>query len=276
LELRSFKGGEAPNMVAANARVILLAQRKEIYEEIKAKAAEFRETAKVQIRTKVIGKTLEIVITGISAHGARPECGINAISAMMEFLGGLSFGNEDVNDFIGFYNQHIGYGLDGTDLGCGLVDEPSGKLILNVGMIDVDTKAARLTINIRYPVTMDEDIVYDAVMPVINKYNFGIIKGLHHKPLYRPIDDPFITTLMDCYRDNTGDMETQPLVIGGGTYARAMDHCVAFGASFPGEQEVAHQKDEYLSIDSLMAMTNIYADAIYRLAYSPDRGANTK
>jgi len=274
LELRTFKGGEAANMVAANARVILRAEKKETYEEIKAKVAEFRETTKVQIHTKVIGKTLEIVTTGVSAHGARPESGINAISAMMEFLGGLAFGNEDVNDFIDFYNQHIGYELDGTALGCGLVDEPSGNLILNVGMIDMDSKAGRLTINIRYPVTYNEDIVYDAVMPIVNKYNFGVIKGLHHKPLYRPIDDPFIKTLMDCYRDNTGDMETQPLVIGGGTYARAMDHCVAFGASFPGEHEVAHQKDEYLSIDSLMAMTNIYADAIYRLAYSPDQGGD--
>ena len=276
LELRSFTGGEAANMVAANARVILRAERKETYEEIKAKVAEFRETAKVQIRTKVIGKTLEIVTTGISAHGARPECGVNAISAMMEFLGGLSFGNEDVNDFIDFYNQHIGYELDGTSLGCGLTDEPSGKLVLNVGMIELDPKAGRLTINVRYPVTFDEDAVYDSVMPVVNKYHFGIIKGLHHKPLYRSLDDPFIKTLMDCYRDNTGDMETQPLVIGGGTYARAMDHCVAFGASFPGEQEVAHQKDEYLAIDSLMAMTNIYADAIYRLAYVPEASVGNK
>lgn len=276
LELRSFKGGEAPNMVAANARVIIRAEKKETYEEIKAKVAEFRETAKVQIRTKVIGKTLEIVTTGISAHGARPESGINAISAMMEFLGGMSFSNEDINDFIDFYNRHIGYELDGTALGCGLEDEPSGKLILNVGMIDLDSRAGRLTINVRYPVTYDEETVYSAVMPVINKYNFGILKGLHHKPLYRPIDDPFIITLMDCYRDNTGDMETQPLVIGGGTYARAMDHCVAFGASFPGEHEVAHQKDEYLAVDSLMAMTNIYADAIYRLTMGEGQGAATK
>jgi len=276
LELRSFKGGEAPNMVAANARVILRSDRKETYEEIKSKVAEFRETAKVQIRTKVIGKTLEIVTTGISAHGARPESGINAISAMMEFLGGMSFSNEDINDFIDFYNRHIGDELDGTALGCGLEDEPSGKLILNVGMIDLDSRAARLTINVRYPVTYDENAVYDAIMPVINKYNFGILKGLHHKPLYRPIDDPFIITLMDCYRDNTGDVETQPLVIGGGTYARAMDHCVAFGASFPGEHEVAHQKDEYLAIDSLMAMTNIYADAIYRLTMAEGLGTAKK
>jgi len=265
LELRSFKGGEAPNMVAANARVIVRADKKEVYEAIKNSAVAFREKTGHQIKTKVIGKTLEIVTTGVSAHGARPESGFNAISSMMEFLGGLSFNNEDVNDFIDFYNRYIGYELDGVSLGCGFEDEPSGKLILNVGMAEMDGKAARLTINIRYPVTFDEEAVYQAIMPLLNRYHFGIVKSLHHKPLYRPLDDPFITTLVDCYRDHTGDFESQPMVIGGGTYARAMDHCVAFGASFPGEREVAHQKDEFIEIEQLIVMTNIYADAIYRL-----------
>lgn len=265
LELRSFRGGETPNMVAANARVILRADRKEMYEEIKNSVSAFRERTKAQIRTKMIGKTLEIVTTGVSAHGARPETGVNAISIMMEFLGGLSFSNEDVNDFIDFYNRYIGYELDGASLGCGFEDEPSGKLILNVGMVEMDPKAARLTINIRYPVTYAADAVYDALMPLMNRYHFGILKSLHHKPLYRPLDDPFIVTLMDCYRDQTGDLESQPLVIGGGTYARAMDHCVAFGSSFPGEREVAHQKDEFIQIEQLITMTKIYAEAIYRL-----------
>jgi len=134
-----------------------------------------------------------------------------------------------------------------------------------VGMVEMDPKAARLTINIRYPVTYAADAVYDALMPLMNRYHFGILKSLHHKPLYRPLDDPFIVTLMDCYRDQTGDLESQPLVIGGGTYARAMDHCVAFGSSFPGEREVAHQKDEFIQIEQLITMTKIYAEAIYRL-----------
>lgn len=266
LELRRLAGGEAPNMVAADARAVVLSPDKNVYGEIKAKAAEFRGRNKAQIRVKAIGKSLEIVTTGVSAHGARPESGVNAISAMMDFLGGLSFGNEDVNDFIDFYNRHIGYELDGQSLGCALSDGPSGNLVLNVGMVEMDGKAARLTINVRYPVTLTDSHVYDAILPAVHKYGLGIVKGLHHKPLYTPLDDPFLVTLMEVYREHTGDTQSQPLVIGGGTYARAMDHCVAFGASFPGEREVAHQKDEFIELDKLMMMTRIYADAIWRLA----------
>ena len=38
--------------------------------------------------------------------------------------------------------------------------------------------------------------------------------------------------LLAVYREETGDF-SEPTVIGGGTYARAMDHIVAFGPMFP-------------------------------------------
>ena len=37
---------------------------------------------------------------------------------MMEFLGNIEFGSDGVNDFIDFYNNHIGYETDGKSLGC--------------------------------------------------------------------------------------------------------------------------------------------------------------
>lgn len=40
-------------------------------------------------------------------------------------------------------------------------------------------------------------------------------------------------------------MVSPPLVIGGGTYARAADNIVAFGACMPGEEEMGSQKNEY-------------------------------
>jgi len=62
-----------------------------------------------------------------------------------------------------------------------------------------------------------------------------------------------------------GDKESKPVIIGGGTYARATKGIVAFGMTFPGEEELAHQKDEFVVIDNLMKAAKIYADAIYKL-----------
>ena len=102
-------------------------------------------------------------------------------------------------------------------------------------------------------------------MPVINRYDMGIVKGEHKAPIYMPADSPLISTLMKVYREQTGDMDTPPLVIGGGTYARAAGNIVAFGACMPGEEEMAHQKNEYIKIDNLMLITRIYVQAIYEL-----------
>jgi succinyl-diaminopimelate desuccinylase len=184
----------------------------------------------------------------------------------MAFLSEIGFANEDIKDFIGFYNEHIGFELDGESMGCALFDEQSGSLIFNVGTVRMDDGAVILTVNVRYPVTMSQERVYEAVTPVINKYNLGIIKLLHMPPVYIPKDDPLVRSLMEVYRKHSGDSESEALVIGGGTYARMVKNTVAFGAVFPGEPETAHQKNEYISIDNLIKIAKIYADAICVLA----------
>lgn len=266
LELRSLKGGRAANMVPDYARAVVRDTSGGGYDWIREKVAAFREERQVKINCKGVGTSFEITTEGISSHGAKPEQGKNAVSILMEFLGHLDFINDGVRDFIEFYNTYIGYELHGESLGCGFSDEASGKLVLNAGVAEIDSKSASLTINVRYPVTFDADTVYDSIMPVLDPYDLGIIKGKHDEPIYIPKEDPMIQTLMDIYRRQTGDQNSEPLVIGGGTYARAMKHVIAFGARFPGEPELGHQKNECLAIESLVKMTKIYAEAIYRLA----------
>lgn len=262
VELSSLTGGNAANMVADHARAVL---RVDSYDEIRGKLDEYRKETGYKLTAKGIGKSLEITVAGVSSHGARPEKGLNAITILMDFLGRIDMVNDDASDFIEFYNSRIGFDFHGERIGCGLADDVSGKLIFNVGMVDIDKEAARLTVNIRYPVTLDEDTVYDGMMPFLDMYQLGVVKLNHQGPIYVPEDDKLITTLMDVYRRHTGDEESKPLVIGGGTYARSMDNAVAFGMAFPDEPELAHQKNENISIDNLIKATKIFADSIYDL-----------
>jgi succinyl-diaminopimelate desuccinylase len=263
LELRKLGGGSAANMVADYARAVV---RGDSYEALKATVAEYRSETGRQIHAKGIGKSLEISVNGISAHGATPEKGLNAISVLMDFLPRAGLVNESALEFIDFYNRHIGFALHGETMGCALSDEPSGPLVFNVGTISGDTEAVILTVNIRYPVTMTREQVYEAMLPVIHKYDLGLVKLDHTPPIYVPADDPLVETLMSVYRKHTGDTESRPIVIGGGTYARAAKHIVAFGPGFPGEAELAHQKDEYISEENLIRLAKIYADAIRALS----------
>lgn len=266
LILSSIKGGAAPNMVADSARAVLRDSRPGQYEKIKGAAAAYRSETGYKLNVKGVGKSLEVTTQGISAHGARPAHGLNAISILMDFLGRIPFADENVNEMITFYNEHIGFQLHGENLGCALSDEVSGELILNVGMVSMDGKAVRFTLNVRYPVTASEEEVYAGILPLLERFDFGVVKTKCQTPLFFPEDHPMVETLMEIYREHTGDAESKALVIGGGTYARSAENTVAFGALFPGQPEIAHQKNEYIGIEEMMRMTRIYADALQKLS----------
>ena len=72
----------------------------------------------------------------------------------------------------------------------------------------------------------------------------------------------FSRKLMKVYREQTGDVETQPITIGGGTYARAMENAVAFGPVISWTKEVLHQKMNLYLLIILIKITKIYAQAL--------------
>lgn len=84
-------------------------------------------------------------------------------------------------------------------------------------------------------------------------------------PVYHKKDSALIRCLMEAYQEVTGDMDTEPMAIGGATYARALPNAVAFGPLFPYEEELAHEANEFLSIESLQKMTEIFVKGLYKL-----------
>lgn len=264
IELRSVQGGTAANSVPDFAKALIFCE--DGYEDIRKKAEEFGREKDRKIACKGRGKSLEISVTGVSAHGATPWKGVNAIAVLMEFLGRLNFVNDGVGDFIAFYNQYIGYETNGAAMGCGFADEMSGDLVWNTGVIDMTEEAARLTVNIRYPISFSDEKIYGAMMPLINRYGYGIVKKSHNPPIYMPIDHPVVTSLMKAYQEFTGDLQSKPTVIGGASYARAIPNAVCFGMLFPGEVDIMHQKNESIDLENMVKASKIFAEAIVRLS----------
>lgn len=269
LELRKLSGGTAVNMVPAFARAVVFDQDKAVYDRIREMADNYEMTSGHALGIHKMGKSLEITAKGKSAHGSMPEEGVNAIAILIGFLGQLNFVNEDLCRFFDFYNDCLGTTTDGSRLGCALSDEESGALSLNVGLAEYDGQMISVTCDVRYPVTKSSDEVYELMMPSIDKYGLGVLKGEDREPVYLAPDSPLIKTFMDCYQNATGDYESKPIVIGGGTYARTCDNFVAFGAMFPGDPQLEHQPNERISLDRFRQIIGIYAEAIYKLT-QPD------
>lgn len=266
LILKSIQGGTASNVVPDRCRAVL-AGESGYYEEIKQKLYEYTQKTGYKVTAKGRGRALEITAEGLAAHGAKPEDGLNAISVMMAFLGEIKINGEEINEFITFYNSKVGFDLHGTGgLGCGLEDEISGKLLFNVGLIDVDAEKASVTVCVRYPVTCRGGDVYDGMREVIHSYDLGLVKGEDKKPVYFPREAKLVRILSEIYQKYTGDLEAKPVVTGAGTYARAASNLIAFGPAMPGEPDRKHIKNEYIEIDRLVLFTKMYAEAILRMA----------
>ena len=74
-----------------------------------------------------------------------------------------------------------------------------------------------------------------------------------------------IQCLLDAYHEETG-LPRECQATGGGTYAKVLEQGVAFGASFPQDEDLAHQANEYADIEGLYKNIKIFALAIVKLA----------
>jgi len=204
------------------------------------------------------GKSITIETKGISAHGSRPEEGDNAITKLMEILAA------DYYDRLGkWYMSQIGHDIHGERINCGLSDD-TGDLTLNAGKLSMDASGIFLDIDIRYPGSYTSEDVLSRIRRAVEQYEIAVEKTGEEHPVYIPEDSPVIQSLMKSYQMVTGD-DTPAQIIGGGTYARAMENIVAFGPAFPGEVRMEHKADEYVAIDKITAARKIYMEALNNL-----------
>ncbi|MBN7774434.1 M20 family metallopeptidase [Clostridium aminobutyricum] len=234
--LEELVGGEAPNVVPSYVSAII--------SEKGAKS-----------RLEAFGKT---------AHGSTPEKGKNAISELLSQLKQIPF-CEELHQFIQFIHNRIGVETDGKGLGIHFQDEVSGALTVNVGTIKLEGDEIKVCLDIRYPVTADFEYIKSKLQEAADENNLQMHIVRHKKSLYIPENSTLVEKLQGVYEKETGQ-KVPPMSTGGGTYAKEMENIVAFGMLFPEQEDVMHQKDEYMSIEDLIKNVKIMASAMYELA----------
>lgn len=265
LLLTKMEAGTAPNIVIGEARAVLSSKERKNYDAVREKAKQYTEETGYKLRVRGIGSSLSVEAQGRTAHGSTPEKGLNAYSILMDFLGRFTFVNEEVNDFIAFYNDKIAFCTDGSRIGCDFRDEVSGGTVFNVGLASWNEEMAEFTVNLRYPVTCTGEEIYHALEQALRDTEIGLIKESEDPPFYLPADDPLIRDLLDVYTEETGATDPQPIVESGGSYAKLFRRIVPFGALLPGQEDRMHRADEYIELEVLDKITSIYAATLARL-----------
>ena len=252
-------GGTVVNAVPNIAEVWLGGpgeQLEEVRKEFQVKAAE--GSAKME------GDVLHLTYPGVRAHAMQPWLGENAILSMIRFLKEVPFGDRKTREYFQNLDTLFGDGWEGRNLGVACQDQLSGKLSMNLGILNVEGEKTELKVDVRCPVHIDLDTVWKTICLTCEKYGFRPEYWQKRPPLYVPKDARLVQILLDVYEDVTGKRE-EAITIGGGTYCRDVENFVSFGPVFPGEPELAHEADEFIDLDQLMECARLYAQALYRL-----------
>lgn len=202
------------------------------------------------IKYKYENNKLEVF--GKSAHASTPELGVNAINHL---LTGLHYANYK-DEFVDFFYKYFKCDMHGESLGIDFEDEYS-RTTLNIGLISINNGIIEGTIDIRYPVTK----TYNELLIKLPEN----IKFLNHvEPLFYDKESNLVKTLLNTYNDIM-HTNLEPLVIGGGTYAKEMNNTVAFGCAFPDIDYHIHDEGEFVRIEELELQKELYKEAVIRL-----------
>lgn len=218
--------------------------------------------------------TFKIETFGVASHAAFPENGKNAITILIKYL--LKYVKSDYLEtllHLGIFEiespeflsrQDIAYATEFNDIS--IIQDESGILTSNVADLKYEESNLKIRLNLRVPVKTNLDKIILQYKKLKNIYEDLEIKVLSkQEPLYVDKDSFLVTKLVDIYNKATCTKK-EAIAIGGGTYARAFPNCIAYGATMPGEPDMCHQVDEYISIDNLFLACEIYSEAIYELA----------
>lgn len=253
LQVIAFNNGERPNVIPGRASALVAGDAATVA-QAEAAAKKLDIPAEVQLTDKGVS----ITVTGISGHAAYPETARNANGEMLLLLRELG-----VQGDLCLLADKIGLDYKGEGLEISVSDGISGYLTCNLGIIRADEGGVYATLDIRYPVMTNPDMIIKNVSASLPGMRVDAmeVKEPHHVPA----GSELVQNLLDAYHEVTG-YERKCLYTGGGTYARSLQEGVAFGASFPQDEDLAHQANEYADIEGLYKNIKIFALAIVKLA----------
>lgn len=273
LRFKRASSGERSNVVPPKATLIfegdgeteaLQRELERFLSKNSGASADFKENA--QEKT--------IIFYGKGAHGSTPEEGHNAALDMLKFMADSAYVTDDEAEIAEFIH-HTGSGLRGENLNIELSHDFVGDTTVNLGILNWTRTSVEVVYNIRNTMGQTVSDVVSKAGAVIQDFaeetGFELSAAPRSKAMEPIFVDPeqhpeFIGALMNAYTDVTG-REATLHAIGGTTYAKVFPNAVCFGPvdTADGEEPLAHQADERVSVEHLLRNVRIYANALARL-----------
>ncbi len=204
-----------------------------------------------------------ITVTGRGGHASMPEFAQNALTALLQILAQQPLDTETLAVCKGLaalwardlHGEHLG--VDASDA--------SGRLTHSPDVLHADETGVSFICDCRHPFSAKADDLLAAWDNAYGALGFARTDATVKPGHFIAADSELVSTLMAVYNEAMG-VESKPISMGGGTYARDMKNAVAFGIVREGEESQCHMPDESVSLEDLRFNTCVMAEAIRRLA----------
>ena len=216
--------------------------------------------------------SVDIKVTGTSAHGSEPQNGVNPLPRLGLFLqeSGVTLADNQFLKAIKYIDTLYGTGYLGEKIGLGYKDDFMGPLTFSPNLIRTGADGRLVvSVNTRMPRGRTPEELKAQVEAKINDWATANkakveIKYDQGNWMARDPSGQWLTTLLEIYGDTTG-LEAKPVSAAGATTAKQMPNAISFGPGMPGKKYTGHNAKEYKEVPDLDADLQMFTEMLVRI-----------
>ncbi|WP_300241038.1 dipeptidase [Pseudomonas sp.] len=230
-----------------------------------------------QVTAKVVGKEVQLTVTGVSAHSSEPESGVNPVARMLDFInsldGKIALKHNAFTDGARYAADNWGLDYLGNKLGIGFADAFMGPLTTSPTFVGVDDKAFKLAVNLRVPKGKTPDVlkaeITDKLAAWSKKTQVAVTLDTSiAAPMYRNPEGEWVKALLAVASENLG-MQHQFGTSAGATSVHELPNGVQFGLARPEVKYTGHTDNEFKTVDQFLLDLQIVTEMVGRIGQLP-------
>lgn len=219
---------------------------------------------------------VDLKVTGVSAHGSRPEEGVNPLPRLALFLqeAGVPLADNGYARAAKYVAELYGTDYLGATLGVAYKDNFMGPLTLSPTLVRAGADGkVDVTANVRMPRGNTPDDLKKAVTAKIDAWAASSrtpadVSYDQGNWMARDPGGAWLSTLLNVFGDTTG-LEAKPVSTAGSTTAKLMPNAINFGPAMPGKKYTAHNAKEYKEVADLDADMQMFTEMLVRIGNLP-------
>ncbi|RSZ33214.1 MULTISPECIES: dipeptidase [unclassified Variovorax] len=216
--------------------------------------------------------SIDIKVTGTSAHGSEPQNGVNPLPRLGLFLleSGVTLADNQFLKAVKYVDALYGTGYLGEKIGLGYRDDFMGPLTFSPNLIRTGADGRLVVaVNTRMPRGRTPEELKVQVTAKINEWaaaNKAAVEIKYDQGnwMARDPSGQWLTTLLNIYGDTTG-LEAKPVSAAGATTAKQMPNAISFGPGMPGKKYTGHNAKEYKEVPDLDADLQMFTEMLVRI-----------